>query len=88
MAAHRFIAWLLNGGGSMREAKVQEHHGTGSARTVRLKLTQEEREIFVDILDTCLSDLRMEIGNTDRQDFRETLKQRKKVLINVLEKLL
>jgi hypothetical protein len=88
MAAHQFTVGLLNGGGRMRETKIQEYNNVTNARTVRLRLTQEERKIFVDILDTCLSDLRMEIGHTDRQDFRDTLKQRKKVLVKVLEKIL
>lgn len=72
----------------MREAKAQESYDTAGARTVRLKLTPEEREIFVDVLDTCLSDLRMQIGHTDRQDFREMLKRRKKVLMKVLDRLI
>lgn len=71
----------------MSEAKLQESQKIADAGTVRLELTLGERKIFVDILDTCLSDLRMEIGHTDRQDFREMLKRRKKVLRKVLEKL-
>ncbi len=87
MAAHQFTAGFLNRGGRMSKAKLQEHQKIIDAGTVRLELTLGEREIFVDILDTCLSDLRMEIGHTDRQDFREMLKRRKKVLRKVLEKL-
>ena len=45
-----------------------------------LDLNAEEREILADILDTVLADLRMEIGRTDRQDFRNMLKRRKAVL--------
>lgn len=71
----------------MREVKIQEHHKVTDAGTVRLELTLKEREVFVDILDTCLSNLRMEIGNTDRQDFREMLKHRKRVLMKVVDKL-
>ena len=71
----------------MREVKIQEHHKVTDAGTVRLELTLKEREVFVDILDTCLSNLRMEIGNTDRQDFREMLKYRKSVLMKVVDKL-
>ncbi len=54
---------------------------------IRLDLTREEREILVDVLDTFLSDLRMEIANTDRQDFRDILKKRKAVLLKVLERM-
>ena len=77
----------MNGGVGKMQAKEQEHHNPADAGVVRLKLTRDEREIFVDILDTCLSDLRMEIGHVDRQDLRDRLKQRKKVLAKVLEKL-
>lgn len=70
------------------QAKGHEPHNPSDARVVRLELTRNEREIFVDILDTCLSDLRMEIGHVDRQDLRDRLKQRKKVLTKVLEKFL
>ena len=70
------------------QVKAQEHRSPTDAGTVRLELTREEREVFVDILDTCLSDLRMEIGHADRQDYRDDLKQRKKVLRKVLEKFL
>jgi len=68
------------------QAKEQEHHNPSDARVVRLELTLDEREVFVDILDTCLSDLRMEIGHAQTQDLRDSLKQRKKVLKKILEK--
>ena len=45
-----------------------------------LDLEVEEREILVDVLDTVLADLRMEIGRTDRQEYRLMLKKRKAVL--------
>lgn len=62
--------------------------GSGESITVQMEFTQEEREIFVDVLDTCLSDLRMEIAHTDRQDFREILKVRKRIIMKVLDKLI
>ena len=71
----------------MIEAKAQEQNTEAETRALQLELTQEEKKIFVDILDTCLSDLRMEIGHTDRQDFKEILQHRKKVLLKVLDKL-
>jgi len=45
-----------------------------------MDLDAEEREILADVLDTTLADLRMEIGRTDRQDYRLMLKRRKAIL--------
>ncbi|MDF1536059.1 MAG: hypothetical protein P1S46_06085 [bacterium] len=45
-----------------------------------LDLDAQEREILADVLDTLLADLRMEIGRTDRQDYRVMLKRRKAIL--------
>lgn len=55
---------------------------------MELELTARERELIVSALENYLSDLRMEIANTDSQDFRETLKERKaalRKLVNALE---
>ncbi|HEX6070545.1 MAG TPA: hypothetical protein VFZ18_11995 [Longimicrobiaceae bacterium] len=52
---------------------------------ITLELTPDEREHLVEVLTSALSDLRMEIANTDSQDFREMLKSRKLVLVKVLE---
>jgi hypothetical protein len=47
---------------------------------ISLELSNEESEILVDVLTGHLSDLRMEIADTDNKDFREQLKQRKAVI--------
>jgi hypothetical protein len=47
---------------------------------ISLELSNEESEILVDVLTSHLSDLRMEIADTDQMDFREQLKQRKAVI--------
>lgn len=52
-----------------------------------LTLSDEEAGLLKDILDGYLSDLRMEIADTDRQDFREILKKRKEFLGRLLEQL-
>lgn len=52
---------------------------------MRVDLTGEEREILRTVLESYLSDLRMEIANTDSKDFREMLKQRKAVLRKVMD---
>lgn len=54
---------------------------------IELDLTPEEAETLRQVLDSYLSDLRMEIADTDRQDFREMLKERKGVILKVLEVL-
>lgn len=54
---------------------------------IYLDLTKEEKDMLVEILENDLSDLRMEIVDTDNMDFRETLKGRKAVLQKVLETL-
>lgn len=50
---------------------------------VQLDINDEEREVLAGVLDSYLSDLRMEISNTDSLDFREMLKKRKAVVKKV-----
>jgi hypothetical protein len=54
---------------------------------VHLELTPEEAEVLAEALTSYLSDLRMEIADTDRMDFREGLKAQKEVLNKVVEAL-
>jgi hypothetical protein len=54
---------------------------------IRIELTESEAATLQDVLDSYLSDLRMEIADTDRMDFREELKKRKTVLEDVLGRL-
>ena len=54
---------------------------------LNLELTKEEKDILAMVLESYLSDLRMEIADTDSMDFRESLKKRKDVLNKVLETL-
>ncbi|MCF6156178.1 MAG: hypothetical protein E3K36_13260 [Candidatus Brocadia sp.] len=54
---------------------------------IHLDLTKEENDILIGILENDLSDLRMEITDTDNMDFRETLKNQKVVLQKTLETL-
>lgn len=58
-----------------------------TTRTVQLDLTDDERRILLEILESDRSDLRMEIANTDSQDFREMLKVRKAAIKKVLAAL-
>ena len=52
---------------------------------LHLDLNPHELGILEHVLESYLSDLRMEIADTDRQAFRERLKERKAVLVRVLE---
>ena len=54
---------------------------------INLDLTNEENDILAMVLENYLSDLRMEIADTDSMDFRESLKKKKEVLKKVLETL-
>jgi hypothetical protein len=54
---------------------------------ITLDLEPEEQQILVEILQSTLSDLGYEIGNTDQMDYRDVLKKRKAVLAKVLKAL-
>ena len=50
-------------------------------------LSTEEQELLLDLLQCCLSDLRLEITRTDHWDFKRRLRERKSTLTQLLEKL-
>jgi hypothetical protein len=54
---------------------------------VQLVLTAEEAALLGEILTSYLSDLRMEIADTEAMDFRESLKQREVFLKRLLQTL-
>ena len=54
---------------------------------VQISLNIEEAEMIKDILSEYLSDLRMEIADTDRKDFREELKKKEVFLKDLLQQL-
>ena len=51
---------------------------------VLLNFSEEELKMFKEILESYLSDLRMEIADTDRMDFREDLKKKERFLNELL----
>lgn len=51
---------------------------------IRIELQPDEAEVLATALESYLSDLRMEIADTDSMDFREMLKARKKVLRSIV----
>jgi hypothetical protein len=54
---------------------------------VQLKITEEERELLIEILENDISDLRMEIADTDRREYRDMLKNREAMMKNIQQKL-
>jgi hypothetical protein len=54
---------------------------------VQFVLTAEEAALLSEILTSYLSDLRMEIADTEAMDFREALKQREVFLKRLLQTL-
>ena len=47
---------------------------------ITLDLSDEERQTLVYLLDSCISDLKAEIRETDRAEYKDMLKHRKDVL--------
>lgn len=54
---------------------------------VKIELTSEEAERLGAILEDYLSDLRMEIVDTEKHEFRITLKERKDLIERLLGQL-
>ena len=54
---------------------------------LQLDLTQEETTTLRQVLEDYLSDLRMEIVDTEDMDFREMLKRRKATIMKVMDAL-
>ena len=52
-----------------------------------LKLTPDENQLLQELLESALSDLRVEIVSTDRIDYKDALKERKSLITDMLEKL-
>lgn len=52
-----------------------------------IDLTVEEIKVLRDTMTAEISELGMEIADTDRQDFREGLKRKKALLLGMVDKL-
>ncbi|GIX27859.1 hypothetical protein [Pelomicrobium sp. G1] len=50
----------------------------------QLELSPEEREVLIEVLESFLSDLRMEIADTERLAFRERLKSQEQIIKRLL----
>jgi hypothetical protein len=54
---------------------------------IQIDLSHEEQALLRELLEVQLSELRMEIAGTDRLEFRDLLRDRKAVLMKVLDTL-
>lgn len=54
---------------------------------LQIELTDEEQRILREILESDLSDLRMEIRETDDRSFKEMLKNKEQVMKKILATL-
>lgn len=54
---------------------------------IQLDLTSEELGMLKAVLQSYISDLRMEIADTDSLDFRNQLKAKEQVLTKVMERI-
>jgi hypothetical protein len=71
----------------MRQQSAARRRSTLETRMVRIELTSQEAEELRSILDDYLSDLRMEIVDTEGHDFRVMLKKRKDLVKRLLDQL-
>lgn len=53
----------------------------------QITLTQEEAATLRDVLSSYVSDLRMEVADTDSSQFRERLKREETMLMKLLQQL-
>ena len=53
----------------------------------QLSLTEDEREVLIDILEVEVKDLRHEIHDTDASNYKEDLKNRERVVKHILSQL-
>lgn len=54
---------------------------------IQLNLTKEEEETLIYLLENSISELRMEISDTDNYEYKQMLKHRKAVLEKILATL-
>ncbi|CAN5319739.1 hypothetical protein BH24PSE2_BH24PSE2_00720 [soil metagenome] len=52
-----------------------------------LELTEDERDVLKNALESYVKDLGFEISNTERRSFRDPLKSKREVLLKIIEKL-
>lgn len=55
---------------------------------IHLSLTEDETMVLKDLVETCLSDLRVEIHSTDNLSYKEMLKKRKEIVVKLQQALI
>ncbi len=50
---------------------------------VQLEITEDERQILLQVLESCVSDLRVEIAGTDNINYKDMLKRRKEIMLKL-----
>jgi len=56
-------------------------------KTMQIDLTEAEAEVLRELLTYAISEIRMEIADTDSGSYRQTLKDRKALFLSIAEKL-
>ena len=54
---------------------------------LNLDITTEEKEVLMESIETAISNLGLEIADTDKREFKEGLKTKKAALMKILELL-
>ncbi len=54
---------------------------------IQLSLEPNEQDVLIWAIESAVSDLGAEIADTENQEFRDDLKERKAVLQNILQRL-
>ena len=54
---------------------------------IQLQLDEGERLVLLQLLESCISDLRVEITGTDNINYKQMLKQRKEVFLKLQQAL-
>ncbi len=54
---------------------------------IEIDMTPQEIQLFRELLESVISDLQMEIADTDRLEFREKLKVKRVILQKVISRL-
>ncbi|MHC1781519.1 MAG: hypothetical protein AB9891_01935 [Anaerolineaceae bacterium] len=54
---------------------------------ISLSLDEEQQAVLLDQLECCIDELRTEIMDTDRHDYREQLKKRREVVHHILNSI-
>jgi hypothetical protein len=52
-----------------------------------IQLAEEEARLLQSVLEEYISELRMEVANTDSMDFREDLKRKEEILKSLVNQL-